>query len=138
MTQTAALRGRIGHVAFYEKPLVKFERLLETYLSYAPRGFQSFVTAMPVWLKDKLFLQSTLRKELAAVFGCSVAQLPPLLSSQAPTIGQRCSAWTAWASGQRRPRGSGTIKFSRRCGRWSFLTRSVCSTPRSRISRDSE
>src|SRR6267378_1873042 len=70
MTQTAALRGRISHVAFYEKPLVKFERLLETYLSYAPRGFQSFVTAMPVWLKDKLFLQSTLRKELAAVFGC--------------------------------------------------------------------
>ena len=82
MTQTAALGGRISHVAFYEKPLVKFERLLETYLSYAPRGFQSFVTAMPVWLKEKLFLQSTLRKELAAVFGCPIAQLPPLLFAE--------------------------------------------------------
>jgi carbamoyltransferase len=82
MTQTAAVRGQISHVAFYEKPLVKFERLLETYLSYAPRGFQSFVTAMPVWLKEKLFLQSTLRKELRAVFGCSVAELPPLLFAE--------------------------------------------------------
>ncbi len=54
----------ISYVVFYDKPLVKFERLLETYLSYTPRGFQSFISAMPVWLKDKLFLKTNLKKEL--------------------------------------------------------------------------
>ena len=44
----------INYVVFYDKPLIKFERLLETYLSYAPRGLRSFVAAMPVWLKEKL------------------------------------------------------------------------------------
>ena len=51
-------------VVFYEKPLIKFERLLETYLSFAPRGFQSFRMAMPVWLREKLFQKSLLTKEL--------------------------------------------------------------------------
>src|SRR5688572_14991874 len=51
-------------VVFYEKPLVKFERLLETYLSFAPRGFRSFAMAMPVWLRDKLFQKQGLAKEL--------------------------------------------------------------------------
>ena len=51
----------VDHVVFYDKPLVKFERLLETYLAYAPRGFRSFVAAMPIWLKDKLFLKLTLK-----------------------------------------------------------------------------
>lgn len=45
----------IDHVVFYDKPFLKFERLLETYLAFAPRGFQSFVAALPMWLKDKLF-----------------------------------------------------------------------------------
>ena len=45
------------------KPLVKFERLLETYLAFAPRGVQSFLAAMPVWLKGKLLLKSLLQKE---------------------------------------------------------------------------
>ncbi|MBH78965.1 MAG: hypothetical protein CMQ49_00460 [Gammaproteobacteria bacterium] len=53
-------------VVFYDKPLVKFERLLETYLSYAPKGVRSFIAAMPIWLKEKLFLKQTLRKELSA------------------------------------------------------------------------
>ena len=44
----------VGRVVFYDKPLVKFERLLETYLSYAPNGIRSFIAAMPVWLKEKL------------------------------------------------------------------------------------
>jgi carbamoyltransferase len=52
--------GDVDQVVFYDKPLVKFERLLETYLSYAPRGFRSFVAAMPVWLKEKLYLKNTL------------------------------------------------------------------------------
>ncbi|MCU0824563.1 MAG: carbamoyltransferase [Leptospira sp.] len=53
------------HVVFYDKPLVKFERLLETYLAYAPKGLFSFFSAMPVWLKEKLFLKSTLKKEFS-------------------------------------------------------------------------
>jgi carbamoyltransferase len=51
-------------VVFYEKPLIKFERLLETYLSFAPRGFRSFRMAMPVWLREKLFQKTMLTKEL--------------------------------------------------------------------------
>jgi len=54
----------IDLVAFYDKPLVKFERLLETYLAYAPRGIRSFLAAMPVWLKEKLYLKKVLRDEL--------------------------------------------------------------------------
>ncbi len=56
--------GDVDHVAFYDKPFLKFERLLETYLAYAPRGFNSFRMAMPVWVKEKLFLRSLLAKEL--------------------------------------------------------------------------
>ena len=69
----------LDYVVFYDKPLVKFERLLETYLAYTPRGFRSFVAAMPVWLKDKLFLKSTLKKELAVVGAIKEKELPPLL-----------------------------------------------------------
>ena len=54
----------IDHVAFFEKPLVKFERLLETYLANAPRGYRSFQAAMPVWVKDKLFQKANLEKAL--------------------------------------------------------------------------
>ncbi|MGE5478752.1 MAG: carbamoyltransferase [Bacteroidales bacterium] len=54
----------IDYVVFYDKPFLKFERLLETYLSFAPKGFMSFKTAMPVWLKEKLFQKDLLRKEL--------------------------------------------------------------------------
>jgi carbamoyltransferase len=51
-------------IAFYDKPLLKFERLLETYLAFAPRGFQSFRMAIPVWLREKLFLKDLLVGEL--------------------------------------------------------------------------
>ena len=54
----------VDHVAFFEKPFLKFERLLETYLANAPRGFQSFRAAMPVWIKEKLFQKSNLMKAL--------------------------------------------------------------------------
>lgn len=69
----------VDFLVFYDKPLIKFERLLETYLSYAPRGFRSFVAAMPVWLKDKLFLKTTLKRELAQLANVKVSALPPLL-----------------------------------------------------------
>ncbi len=54
----------VDHVAFYDKPFLKFERLLETYLSFAPRGFRSFKMALPIWLKEKLFQKSLLSKNL--------------------------------------------------------------------------
>jgi carbamoyltransferase len=56
----------LNYVAYYEKPFTKFERLLETYLAFAPRGFRSFCLAMSIWLKDKLHLRRTLRKALPA------------------------------------------------------------------------
>jgi len=52
----------LSYVAFYDKPLTKFDRLLETYLAYAPKGFKSFRLAMPLWLKDKLHMRRTLRQ----------------------------------------------------------------------------
>ena len=55
---------QIDHIAFYDKPFIKFERLLETYIALAPRGFKSFRTAIPIWLKEKLFLKDLLIKEL--------------------------------------------------------------------------
>ena len=60
---------QIDKVVFYEKPFVKFERLLETYLAFAPRGFTSFAKAMPVWIKDKLFQKSLIIKELSSSLG---------------------------------------------------------------------
>lgn len=72
----------LDRIVFYDKPLIKFERLLETYLSYAPNGFRSFVAAMPVWLKEKLYLKSVLKKELAQLAGCKPKELPPLLFAE--------------------------------------------------------
>src|SRR5712691_10525187 len=72
----------LRYIVFYDKPLVKFERLLETYLAFAPRGRRSFVTALPVWLKEKLFLKSLLCKELAALAGVKKSALPPILFTE--------------------------------------------------------
>ncbi len=56
--------GEVDYAAFYDKPLIKFERLLETYLSFAPRGIKSFIAAMPLWIKEKLFLRNLLEESL--------------------------------------------------------------------------
>ncbi|MET3846040.1 carbamoyltransferase [Bradyrhizobium sp. OAE829] len=61
--------SELDHVVFYEKPFLKFERLLETYLAFAPRGFQSFRKAIPVWLKEKLFQKRVLRDHLLEIDG---------------------------------------------------------------------
>ena len=53
----------VDYVAFYDKPFLKFERLVETYLAFAPKGFASFRMAIPVWLKEKLFQKDLLRKK---------------------------------------------------------------------------
>jgi len=60
---------QIDYVVFYDKPFLKFDRILETYLAFAPRGFKSFSTSLPVWLKEKLFQKSVLTKALEASFG---------------------------------------------------------------------
>lgn len=63
LTEAGIGLNEIDFVVFYDKPFLKFERLLETYLAFAPRGFNSFRTAMPIWIKEKLFQKSLLKKE---------------------------------------------------------------------------
>ena len=64
LSENGITLDQVDYVAFYDKPFLKFERLLETYLSFVPRGFSSFKTAMPVWLREKLFLKNLLQDEL--------------------------------------------------------------------------
>ena len=61
--------NEIDHVVFYDKPFLKFERLLETYLAFVPRGFTSFRAAMPTWLREKLFQKRMLRRALTELNG---------------------------------------------------------------------
>ena len=56
-------------VVFYDKPLLKFERLFETYYAFAPRGLRQFLSAAPVWIKEKLFLKKIIRDELSKLEG---------------------------------------------------------------------
>ncbi len=74
--RTAGLNARdLDYVAFYDKPLVKFERLLETYVAHAPRGLASFSAAMPPWLTTKLFLRRVIRRELGKALRAPVVFL---------------------------------------------------------------
>jgi len=73
---------KIDNIVFYEKPFLKFERLLETYLAFAPKGFKSFRMAMPSWIKDKLFQKSALIKELKLTLDEEVAWHEKLLFSE--------------------------------------------------------
>ena len=57
----------VDRIAFYDKPFLKFERLLETYVAFAPRGFRSFSMAVPVWIKEKLFQKDLLRRKLRSL-----------------------------------------------------------------------
>ena len=72
----------IDAIVFYEKPFIKFERLLETYLAFAPKGFSSFKEAMPLWIKDKLFQKSLLIRELNDVLGEEIIWKERLLFSE--------------------------------------------------------
>jgi len=74
--------SQIDKVVFYEKPFMKFERLLETYLAFAPKGFKSFSKSMPVWIKEKLFQKSEIVKELRASLGKEINWLARLLFSE--------------------------------------------------------
>ena len=82
--EEAGIVGKeIDNVVFYEKPFVKFERLLETYLAFAPKGFTSFAKAMPVWIKDKLFQKSALIKELKSSLD-KVRPIPNIIKAKTP------------------------------------------------------
>jgi len=67
LSEIGDVSGKIDRVVFYEKPFVKFERLLETYLALVPRGFASFRKAMPLWISEKLFQRDLLLRELGAI-----------------------------------------------------------------------
>ena len=69
----------ISAIIYYEKPLLTFERLLETYISEAPRGIRSFIAAMKVWLKEKLFLKATIKKELENIQNKIVPKQKPIV-----------------------------------------------------------
>ena len=72
----------IDYVVFYDKPFLKFERIFETYLAFAPRGFKSFVTSAPVWLKDKLLQKTVITNAFKDNFGSGVAWSDKLLFSE--------------------------------------------------------
>lgn len=72
----------LDSIVFYDKPILKFDRLLETYLAFAPRGVHSFVKSMPVWLKEKLYLRSTLKQNLAELGGIPKKELPKILFTE--------------------------------------------------------
>ena len=61
--------SQLDYVGFYDKPLLKFERILENYLGVAPLGWRSFMTAMPVWVKEKLFTRDVIQRELSGYDG---------------------------------------------------------------------
>src|SRR4029079_13737959 len=67
LDEAARVFDELSAVAFYEKPFLKFERLLETYHAFAPTGLRSFATAMPVWIKEKLFMRRLLAEHLRAL-----------------------------------------------------------------------
>jgi len=67
LNEAGCALDEVDFVAFYDKPFLKFERLLETYVAFAPRGFGSFRHAMPLWIKEKLFQKDHLRRKLQAV-----------------------------------------------------------------------
>ena len=69
----------LNYFVFYDKPLVKFERLLETYVAFSPKGVKSFLAAMPVWLKEKMLLKSVLQNELVSLDGLRKPELPEIL-----------------------------------------------------------
>ena len=105
----------LSAIAFYDKPYIKFERLLETYHAFAPKGLPSFLAAIPVWIKEKLFMKKMLWDELENLSEGSISRKPSLffLSTISP-MGQALfilhllkrqlsSPLTGWGNGPRQP-----------------------------------
>lgn len=81
MEESALSLNDLDAVVFYDKPLLKFERLLETHYAFAPKGFRSFLKSMPVWLDEKLFLRSSIQKSLKSMGMRKDAKVPLLFCS---------------------------------------------------------
>lgn len=81
LKQAGIVLSDVDHIVFYDKPFLKFERLLETHLATAPVGLPAFIKAMPVWLKEKLYLKKLLRDALSEAGKCEIKDLPRLLFS---------------------------------------------------------
>ena len=64
LTEAEIERGDLDYVAFYDKPFLKFERILETYFSFAPIGIKSFLRAMPLWIKKKIWIKELIKEKL--------------------------------------------------------------------------
>ncbi|MGA1867636.1 MAG: carbamoyltransferase [bacterium] len=79
LTEGGVSVSDLSVIAFYDKPYIKFERLLETYHSFAPQGLKSFLSSMPVWIKEKLFMRKMLWEELEKIEGGEIHKKPPLL-----------------------------------------------------------
>jgi carbamoyltransferase len=69
LSEAGLTAGQLDYVGFYDKPLLKFDRLLETYLDYSPSGFSSFLKSMPLWMREKLWMPDLIRTELAKTDG---------------------------------------------------------------------
>ena len=82
LSEAGLTLSSVNYIVFYDKPFIKFERLIETYLAHAPFGFKSFAMATPVWLKEKLYLKRTLKKGLASIEGVKQDTLPPLMFTE--------------------------------------------------------
>ncbi|HEY5993589.1 MAG TPA: carbamoyltransferase [Gallionellaceae bacterium] len=82
LAQAKIAPAEVDYVVFYDKPFLKFERLLETYFAFAPRGFASFATALPVWLKDKLFQKTVIAGALNDLWGKDTDWAARLLFSE--------------------------------------------------------
>ena len=124
---------------FSDKPLIKFERLLENNLGFAPKGIQSFLAAMPVWLKEKLFMRNLLQKEvLACSNGLNKSELPVFLFGEHhephghqlfmpyPMNGPVFCVWMGSGSGRPLRLNVFPSPSQPRCGTFCFPTRSVC------------
>lgn len=82
LSEAKATPKEIDFVVFYEKPFLKFERLLETYLAFAPKGFKSFAASMPIWLRDKLYQKAIITNELTKAMGEDCGWSDKLLFSE--------------------------------------------------------
>jgi len=82
LREAQSLAQDVDYVVFYDKPFLKFERLLETYLAFAPNGFKSFLTSLPVWLKDKLFQKTVIANALRDLWGNEIDWRTRLLFSE--------------------------------------------------------
>jgi carbamoyltransferase len=96
----------LDYIGFYDKPLLKFERILETYLGVVPRGFRSFLMAGPLWIKEKLFMEREIRDPSGtrdrSSSASTTSRMQRARSSHPRSRRQRSSPWMGSASGRRR------------------------------------